>query len=390
MAAIDEPTRARACGDAVHAGSGRKGDIPLRLGVRRLVLIVALALLPLVLAACSDPMSTIDPQSDHADTIQGLYTIVFWLAAVVFVGVMVAVLALSIAFRERPGREAQQFHSHAKLEVLWTLIPVVIVVIIAVPSIAAIIDINSDPPEDALQIEVIGHQWWFGFRYPEQAGISQEIVTANELHLPAGRAASFVLRSVDVIHSFWIPRLMGKTDVVPGHANTTWFTPNLDAASEEPYLGQCAEFCGVSHANMRFRVFVDTPEDFEAWVANELDDRVPPATEELRAGEQLFLSSFDPVTGLSCVTCHTIQGTTATGTIGPNLTHVGSRSTIAAGIRENTEENLIRWLENPDREKPGVEPDLDRTVPFLSMPAWESILEPEEITSIAIYLTSLQ
>ncbi len=334
-------------------------------------LAAVLLVLALVTAACTDPMTTMNPKSDYADSVQGVYVIVFWLTGIVFVGVLALVLGLSIMFRERPGREARQFHGNTRLEVWWTLIPVVIVAIIAVPTFISIFDTSGDPPEDAVVVEVTAHQWWFEFRYPEQG-----IVTANEIHLPVDRAASFKLQSVDVIHSFWVPQLAGKVDIVPGHENDLWFTPNEVNPPGKPYLGQCAEFCGMAHANMRFRVFVDTPADFAAWVANEQADRVAPATDELAQGEQLFLAN-------ACIACHTIQGTTAQGVVGPNLTHLGGRSTIAAGIMQSTQEDLIRWISNPDREKPGV----------VKMPA---SLEPdgpltrEQIASIATYLLSLQ
>ena len=331
---------------------------------RRAVVAVAFLLLALGAAACSDPQTTIDPKSDYADSVQSVYIIVFWLAAIVFVVVLAAVLGFSLAFRERPGREARQFHGNTRLEVLWTLIPVVIVVIISVPTIKAIADTSGSPPDDALVIDVIAHQWWFEFRYTEL-----DITTANEIHLPVDRHVSFKLRSVDVIHSFWIPQLAGKMDIVPGHENEIGFTPNEPGT----YRGLCAEFCGLSHANMRFRVIVDTAAGFEAWVANEQAGRTEPATTALADGEQLFLST-------DCIGCHTIEGTAAAGQIGPNLTHVGARTTIAAGIMENTQENLIRWISNPEREKPGV----------VLMPAYEAQLSGDQIASIAAYLGSLK
>jgi cytochrome c oxidase subunit 2 len=345
----------------------RRGSASLHLTSRvrrRAVVAVAFLLLALGAAACSDPQTTIDPKSDYADSVHGVYTIVFWLAAIVFVVVLAMVLAFSLAFRERPGREARQFHGNTRLEALWTLIPVVIVVIISVPTIKAIVDTSGSPPDDAVEIEVIGHQWWFEFRY---TGL--DITTANEIHLKVDQAVSFKLRSTDVIHSFWIPQLAGKMDIVPGHENEIAFTPNEPGT----YRGLCAEFCGLSHANMRFRVIVDTAADFEAWVANEQAGRTEPATDALAAGEQLFLSN-------ACVGCHTIQGTAAAGQIGPDLTHVGARTTIAAGILDNTQENLIRWISNPDREKPGV----------VLMPAFEKQLSGDQIASIAAYLGSLR
>ena len=330
--------------------------------------LLALPLLALAAAACSAPQTTTDPQSDFADTVQNVYLIVTILAAAVFVIVLGLILVLAVMFRERPGHEARQFHGNTRLEILWTIIPTVIVTIIAVPTFFAIADTTKPPPPDAITIEVTGHQWWFEFEY-----LDLGLVTANEIHIPAGVPASFNLLSNDVIHSFWVPQLAGKVDIVPGHQNNLWFTPHLTAVRDEPYLGQCAEFCGLSHANMRFRVYVDTQADFDAWVAAQKDDRVEPTTEAIAAGEQLFLTS-------ECIGCHTIQGTTAAGVIGPNLSHVGSRGTIAAGIMPNDRENLIRWISNPHREKPGV----------VLMPAFETRMTPEQIASLADYLLSLQ
>ena len=355
---------------------------PARRHARSALFAAPLLLIALSAAACSDPQTTIEPKSDYAQSVQNVYVIVFWLAAAVFVAIMAATLIFSLAFRERPGREARQFHGNTRLEILWTLIPVALAIAIAVPTFISIHETTRDRPDaddNVVEVEVVGHQWWFEFNY---TGLG--IVTANEIHLPVDRPALFTLKSEDVIHSFWVPQLAGKVDIVPGHANELWFTPN--EARAEPFLGQCAEFCGLSHANMRFRVYVDTEADFEAWVARQLSDAVEPATDEAAAGQQLFLSASDPETGLSCITCHTIAGTIAPGTIGPNLTHIGGRSTIAAGIMPNTQEDLIRWISNPDREKPGVSPDQGA----LFMPAWEDVLTQDEISSIAIYLLSLE
>ena len=233
--------------------------------------------------------------------------------------------------------------------------------------------------DDALEVTAVGRQWWFEFVYHGLGPDGGDLVTANELHLPAGRAVFVNLRAEDVIHSFWVPQLAGKVDMVPGHENDLWFTPNVDAVREEAYLGQCAEFCGTSHANMRFRVFVDSPADFEAWVANENADGAEPTSDLARQGQEIFLRS-------ACIGCHTVKGTTAPGVIGPSLTHVGNRSTIAAGILDNDVDSLVAWISNPDREKPGVDPEDDGRF----MPAFENLLSREEIRAIAAYLRELQ
>jgi cytochrome c oxidase subunit 2 len=237
------------------------------------------------------------PASDVADTIDSLYTLVFWLAGGVFILIMALTLYFALAFREREGAEAMQFHGNARLEVLWTLIPVAIVAVIAIPTFNAIVDTHGDAPDGALEVIATGHQWWFEFEYPEFG-----ITTANELYLPVDRPVSVTLLSVDVIHSFYVPRLAGKTDMVPGHENHLWFTPT--EASDEPYLAQCYEFCGTAHANMRFRVFVREPGDFDAWVARMQEGDPAPMRELAQAGEQQFAAS-------GCVGCHAITGNEA-------------------------------------------------------------------------------
>lgn len=331
---------------------------------RRAAYLLAVPILIAVAAACSDPLSTVDPASDNTDRINGVYIFIFWLAGFVFVAILGIVLVLSIVFRERPGREAKQFHGNTRLEIVWTLIPVLIVTAIAVPTFGVILDNTGDPPPGSLTIEATGHQWWFEFEYPEYG-----FTTANELHVPVGRSIAVNLFSDDVIHSFWSPKLFGKVDMVPGHGNNLFFTPDLSAARAEPYLGQCVEFCGTSHANMRFRVFVDTQADFDAWVAAQQAEAVTDAA--VAAGAEVFATS-------ACIGCHTVEGVSA-GVIGPNLSHIGARSTIAAGIMDNNEANLRRWISNPPEVKPGAK-----------MPAFEGLLSDDQIGELAAYLLSLK
>ncbi len=360
--------------------------------LRRLFATAAILFVGLALVACDDPQSTVDPKSDHTETIQSVYMVVFWLAMVVFVGVLGATLVLSLWFRERPGRVAKQFHGDTRLEVLWTLIPVVILVAVLVPTVRAITDLEADGdelPSNALRVEAIGHQWWFEFRYPDLG-----IVTANEMHVPVDTVVLITLKSDDVIHSFGVPQLSGRVDMIPGRTNAVQFTPN--EARADAYLGQCVEFCGTSHANMRFRVFVDEQSTFEAWIANESADAV--STESLSVLAQQGATLFsNPLLGSGvtpCIGCHTVQGSLAMGEIGPNLTHVGGRSTLFAGIRDGfggsenpdaVQHELERWISNPDDIKPGV-----TKRPNGGMPAWGEVLSREQINAIAAYLRELK
>lgn len=314
-------------------------------------------------ATTEDPQTTLDPLSDNARSVNDVYTLITILAGVVMIGVLTLTLAFSVVFRERPGREALQVHGNSRLEVFWTLIPVIIVVAIAVPSFQVIVDTTGDAPPDALEVVATGNQWWFAFDYTDL-----DVTTANELHLPVGVPVNILLQSEDVLHSFWIPQLTGKVDMVPGHDNRLWFTP--EQARAEPYLGQCAEFCGTSHANMRFRVFVHEQADFDAWVASQAADAVPASGDLASGGEALF-------TAKGCAGCHTIRGNpTALGQIGPDLTHLAARTTIAAGMLENNQGNLEDWLADPPGEKPGSK------MPNLGLSA-------EEIDQLVAYLQGL-
>lgn len=325
-------------------GGSRPGRTLLIIGSLAIVGVVTF-LLYLAFAESADavrqPMTTWVPRSDNAERVHGVYQLIFVLAGAVFVGIMALTLIFSLVYKERPGQVARQFHGNPRLEVVWTLIPVLIVVAMAVPTYSTMAATSKPAPEGALQVIAIGHQWWWEFQYPELG-----ITTANEMHLPVDRPVSVTLRSTDVIHSFWVPQLSGKIDNVPGHDNHLWFTPN--EARPEPYLAQCAEFCGISHANMRFRVFVSTAADFDAWAKNATADRVAPASDLAKAGEQQFVTS-------GCGGCHTVKGQQgAVGTIGPDLTHFAARTTMASAMADRTPENVQRWLQNPQAMKPGA------------------------------------
>ncbi len=340
------------------------GDTPTGKRLRRFgTLSTAGALL--ALSACSEnaPQDTMEPAGPISRQVLHLSEPVFAVAGVVFVLVMGLVTVAVLRFRERPGDtgpEPRQIHGNTRLEVGWTLIPALILFAIAIPTIATIFDL-AQKPKDPLKVTVVGHQFWWEYRY-DDLGIS----SANELNIPAGRPVELTLESIDVIHSYWIPPLAGKTDVIPGRTNHMHFE------ADEPgrYLGQCTEFCGLSHANMRAVAVAHTRANFDAWVAAQ---RVaaPAPTEGSPAAEGLTAFSAK-----GCAGCHTVGGVSE-GKVGPNLSHLQSRSTFAGSMFALNADNLRTWLEDPPAVKPGsVMPDLGLT--------------DEEITQLIAYLETLK
>ena len=308
------------------------------------------------------PQSTLHPHSDYAGSIQRLLeTLVFWVV-VIFVLVEAALIWTVVRFRSRPGApEPKHVHGNTVLEVAWTIAPALILAFVAVPTVLTIFKTQGKAPDGAMQVKVVGHQWWWEFQYPEY-----NITTASEMHVPVGRPVALSLETADVIHSFWFPAVGGKRDVVPTRVNHMWFTP--DSLGEFP--GQCAELCGVSHANMRAKLVVSSPADFQAWVASQQAAPMEPDSTSLAGkGKQVFLE-------VGCVACHTIEGISP-GILGPNLTHFGSRGTIAGATYANNDENLSKWLANPQARKPGA------TMLNLG-------LNPDQIAALVAYLQSLK
>ena len=323
--------------------------------------LVIVALL-LALAGCGGPFpqSTLAPKSDYTGAVDVLFTDIFWWAVAVFILVEGLLLFAIIRYRARAGAPAPKpVHGHTILEIGWTLAPALILVFIAVPTMRTIFATSGHAPEGALRVEVIGHQWWWEYRYPTLA-----ITTANELHLPVGTPVQLEMTSADVIHSFWAPGLFPKRDLTQGRTTRIAFKP--DSTGE--FWGQCVEFCGASHANMRLRVFVEDAGTFDAWAQAQ---RVAPgggrsaASSPAGRGEQIFRRS-------ACIACHTVAGVSA-GKIGPDLTHVGSRTTLAGALFPNTTEYLRRWIANAPSMKPGAlmppqglpDADLDALVAYL-------------------------
>ena len=307
------------------------------------------------------------PVSTPAREIYGLSLFVLTITGTIFAVVAGMLTFVIVKFRARESdaqQEPAQIYGSTQVELAWTVIPVLIVVVLFLTTARIIFAVQDAPePKSALDVTVIGHQFWWEFRYPEL-----NIVTANELHVPVSTRLQPVptylrLLSADVDHSFWVPQLAGKTDLIPNHPNEMW----LDPQSTGLYLGQCAQFCGIEHAKMLIRVYVDTPQQFADWVKNQ---QQPGAQDEaVAAGRRIFETE-------ACMNCHTIEGTPAHGTFGPDLTHLMSRATIAAGAAANTPENLRAWIQDPNTFKPGA-----------LMPAMQ--LSDKEVNEVVAYLSTL-
>ena len=311
--------------------------------------------------------SILAPASTPAHEIYGLSLFVLLITGSIFAVVAGLLVFVIIKFRSREGdeqHEPAQIYGSVQVELAWTVIPVLIVVVLFLTTARIIFAIQDEPkPKSALDVTVIGHQFWWEFRYPKLG-----IVTANELHVPVSTPQQpeptyLRLLSADVDHSFWVPQLAGKTDLIPNHPNEMWMDPQKAGL----YLGQCAQFCGVEHAMMLIRVYVDTPQQFDVWVK---DQQKPGAQDaNVAAGRQVFEEQ-------ACVNCHTISGTVAKGTFGPDLTHLMSRATIAAGAAANTPGNLREWIKDPGTFKPGA-----------LMPAMQ--LSDQQIDDVVAYLSTL-
>jgi cytochrome c oxidase subunit 2 len=463
---------------------------PRRLG--RAALTVALVAALLVVAACTQdhPNSIFHPRTEFNRDVGFLFDILIWAGTAVFIFVEAILIYALVRFRRRDvPREPEHVHGNTTLEIMWTIIPAVILVVIAIPTVRTIFRTQARARADALQVEVIGHQWWWEFRYPQYG-----IITANELYLPIGRTANFTLKTQDVLHSFWIPSLGGKRDLISNRTNYLWFTP--DSSTKNAWNGFCAEYCGMSHANMRFRAFTVQPAEFQSWVAHQqttaaftlpapgaaatntaaavaqnpslaqttapsgskvapslnLGVRGPvgagqtgqgptvpsagppgvgvptnpsPAGPAVQAGFLAFARESlpkyavpstripdglkfdttlagDPARGAqiltsgqgACLGCHTIKGNPMmVGQIGPNLTHFGSRTTLAAGLFPNDRQHLGSWIKNSRKMKPGVimpTLGLNEYDPVLKAPMKSGGLTDQQIADIVAYLHALK
>jgi cytochrome c oxidase subunit 2 len=287
-------------------------------------------------------LSPLDPKSPDAHDIATLWWWMLVVAGIVFLGA-VALLAIAILRRDKPGLPliGESERANTVLVLAFGIaIPVVILSALFVIANLVLLSQTDAPAADEtdLTVEVVGHQWFWAVSYPKSG-----VRTANEIHIPDRTPVNVVVRSADVIHSFWVPEQNRKIDMIPGRTN------NIELYAEEPgiYRGQCAEFCGLQHAHMAFRVYAEPEADFRRWLAGQEKPAVSEGlSAEARLGKRYFMEN-------ACAGCHTISGTPAEGTIGPDLTHVASRDTIAADTLENTPENLFRWIQNPQSIKPG-------------------------------------
>lgn len=426
---------------------------------RRMISALLLGALALGLAACGGvyPNSTMNHHTEFNTAIDALLDTQLLLGTIVFIGVEVALVYTIFRFRRKPGgKTPEQVHGNTALEITWTAIPAVILIFIAIPTVRTIFKTQAKASQEALQVQVIGHQWWWEFKYP-QLGIT----TANELYLPIGRTVNFELKTQDVLHSFWIPQMGGKRDLISNKSNYLWFTPNADLPSSA-WNGFCAEYCGASHANMKFRVFTVTQDEFGQWSAHQKqpgifpvatatpavapvptgaggvpliqtaavqpaakDSAAAPApqvpvwafpkerlekdfayttpTMPIPAGltfDESVMGKGDAERGrqlynrASCIGCHAIAGNPMSmATVGPNLTHVGTRYTIAGGMYPNDTKHLSYWIKNAQHLKPGAKMMVmgkGQYDPTTKMTMNVGGLTDAEIADIVAYLQALK
>ena len=442
---------------------------------RRLLPVALLGALIFGLAACNSvyPNSTFNPNTEYNAAIDALWDRLLLLGTLVFIATEAGLIYTIVRFRRRPGGATpKQVHGNTPLEIAWTAIPAVILIFVAIPTVRTIFQTQAKAAPDALQVEVIGHQWWWEFKYPQYG-----ITTASELYLPSGRTVNFSLRTFDVLHSFWIPQMGGKRDLISNRTNYVWFTPNKDLPSSA-WNGFCAEYCGTSHANMRFRAYTVTPAEFALWTAHQKNVALFPAASaagatavtptlvatggapvsqdatkptQPQARQDLsnqaaqgvplpqpavsaqapvwafpkdkiekefnytipktplpvgltydvsLLATGDASRGMqiysrsSCIGCHAVAGNPmSVGIIGPNLTHVATRWTIAGGLYPNDGSHLARWIKNAPVMKPGV------IMPTLGKGQYDPVrkvtitvggLTDAEIADIVAYLQALK
>ena len=306
--------------------------------------------------------SVLEPASTQGREILGLFWVVLGITGVIFLVVTTLVIIAVVRFRERPGGPpASDTDENLVLELVWTVIPLVIVAVLFVFTVRVMHRVDPQARDRDPDLVIVAHQWWWELHYP-----GRDFASANEIHVPINTKLLLQLESADVVHDFWVPALGKKVDAIPGHPNTLWLT----VAHPGVFLGTCDEFCGTEHAWMRIRVIGQSKDDFDAWAAHQALPAPEPSSPKARQGAELFHDR-------TCASCHAIRGTDATARIGPDLTHVAGRDTLASGALDNTPANLARWIADPQAIKPGCYmPDLH--------------LDRSEVELVTAYLEELQ
>jgi len=328
---------------------------------------ILICLLLMCFSVYGQEASVLDPHGEQARDIANLWSVMLFIAIAVY-GQVLSLFFMGLFRRRRnfdendtPDISPPSRNTHLFIIANGVAIPVVILVIVFALNLITLLDLSPSNSSSELRIEVIGHRWWWEVRYPDH-----NIITANEILIPINTEVELRLTSADVIHSFWVASLNGKVDLIPNRSNRL----RLYTETEGEYLGQCAELCGDQHARMRAYVIAVPMAEFEQWISQQQEPAPLPENDELLRGQQIFL-------GAACVYCHTIRGTSASGVIGPDLTHIGSRRTLGAGIIPNTRANLSGWIIDPQSIKPGN----------LMPPMY---LEAEDLQALVAYLESLQ
>jgi cytochrome c oxidase subunit II len=323
---------------------------------------LAVCALALLAGGCADAPSTLDTRGPGAASIAVLWWVMLGMGTVIFVVVTGYLLYSSLRSTPARGPRAMVGADERFITVWGIAVPAVVLLVVLGFTVWTGQDVYTPPSEPEVTIEVIGHQFWWEVRYPDA---DATVITANEIHMPAGQPVRFILEARDVIHSFWVPQLHGKMDQIPGHTNEFW----LEADEPGEYRGICAEFCGIQHAQMHFVLVATEEAEFDEWLAARTAPPEDAAARGVEAGEEVFVQA-------NCIACHAVRGLREPTDIGPDLSDFATRRTIAAGMQENTRENLREWIINPHQSKPGVR-----------MPA--TPLPDDELEALLDYLESL-
>jgi cytochrome c oxidase subunit 2 len=314
----------------------------------------------------------LDPRGPLAESIAFVYWILFGCAVVVLAIVVGALTYSGIKFRDRPGRVPQQIHGQNQLELIWTVVPTLMVISFTVLSWNRLNFINDVTSNVAMTVKVEGRQWSWTFTYPDQQMFKLKDGTTlslgEQIDIPVGQKIKLELTAKDVIHSFWVPNLGGKKDAVPGHITTMW----IQADQPGTYKGQCFEFCGDGHADMLITVVAHPQNEYATWAAAAVRQADLLRDPKTTAGRQAFLNG-------PCAGCHTVKGTTAAGKVGPDLTHIASKPNIAGVLSPVNQENLTKWVRNAPSIKPGI-----------LMPKFEGVLPDDQIDAIVQWLLTLK